>query len=181
MSYTEIVKFTKTGRAESLADIGNAWRGAMAIWRTLEKRYLPPYVPSWGTPKEEYSRFATIDEEPRKEVWGLWEDPKLSPTDKIVLGSTFDNVIVLKKDIPELLKAFREFECDGNCSLSDQANAIENEFASNKDTLAIAWNQTSVCENKWLYWEENGRKRYNILKDDEHWDLFESIKEVTHE
>ncbi len=47
MSSTEIFGFDKEGNAFGQADVNNAWRGAMAIWRILEERYLPPHRPSY--------------------------------------------------------------------------------------------------------------------------------------
>lgn len=40
MSYAEIVGFNKEGDAYSQADIHNAFRGAMAIWRAMEENIL---------------------------------------------------------------------------------------------------------------------------------------------
>lgn len=40
MSYTEIVGFNKEGNTYSQADIRNAFRGAMAIWRAMEENIL---------------------------------------------------------------------------------------------------------------------------------------------
>ena len=44
MSSTQISALTKN-RSFRIADITNSWRGAMAIWTSLEKKYLPEYTP----------------------------------------------------------------------------------------------------------------------------------------
>lgn len=174
MSYTEIYKFKKNGDAVSFAEIKNAFRGAMAVWDILDKKYLPPFKPSWAfSTEQKYSR--SIDREGAKEIWALHESDKVSETDKIVLGSTFDKVVVLRENIPELIKAFREFE--GETSLKEQADLIEMEFNKDKKMLGIAWNQTSVNGDNWEnfggYNRNDNAIPYNILTMTDHWSLFE--------
>src|SRR5471030_521794 len=98
MSYTEIFKFNKQGDAKAIGETKNAFRGAMAVWGIMDERYLPPFFPDWTKgiimpTKERYSR--ANDQQAIKEIWKLADDPKVSMIDKIVLGSTFDNAIVL--------------------------------------------------------------------------------------
>ena len=155
MSYTEIYKFNKNGDAEMIGEIKNAWRGAMAVWGIIEKRYLPKVPkPSWMDQNDYnergYSRCSMPPmgkENPMKPIWDLFNDDKVSGFDKIALGSTFDNVIVKKDHIPELIKAFRNF--DGETSLKDQSDFLEKAFRNDKDLIAIAWNQTSVNCGVW--------------------------------
>jgi hypothetical protein len=188
MSYTEIYKFNKEGNAECFAEVRNAFRGAMAIWMSVERRYLPDYIPSWaigypsGETPTEHTRVADMMGEGLKEIWALFENSKVSEVDKIVLGSTFDNVIVMKKDLPILIKAFREFE--GETSLKKQADLIEEVFKNDQDLLAIGWDQTSVNGDAWqsdeTVLDENNIEiysPYNLLKHNKHWDLFNEIKD----
>jgi hypothetical protein len=180
MSYTEIYKFKKDGNAECFAEVKNAFRGAMAIWTNVEKRYLPKYIPTWamGDTSKEYSRTSDFTGGGLKEVWALFDSDKISETDKIVLGSSFDNVVVMKEDLPKLIEAFRNFE--GETSLKEQADLIENAFKNDDDLLAIAWNQTSVNGDAWES-NETGldgdgdeiHLPYNLLKHDKHCNLFE--------
>jgi hypothetical protein len=179
MSYTEIYKFKKDGNAECFAEIRNAYRGAMLVWRIIEKKYLPPYIPTWvmGDTSQEYSRASDFAGNGLKEVWGLFDAGKLSEVDKIALGSTFDNVVVMKQDLPKTIEAFRVFE--GETSLKEQADAIEKELENDGDFIAIAWNQTSVNCDAWISDEtgldEDGEEiylPYNLLKHDKHWNLF---------
>ena len=180
MSYTEIYKFKKDGNAERFAEVKNAFRGAMAIWINVEKRYLPKYIPTWamGDTSREYSRTSDIMGGGVKEIWALFYDDKISEIDKIVLGSSFDNVVVMKEDIPKLIESFRNFE--GESSLKEQADLIEDAYNNDDDLLAIAWNQTSVNGDAWESDEtgldEDGYEYYlpyNLLKDERHWNLFE--------
>lgn len=178
MSYTEIYKFKKDGNAECFTEIKNAFRGAMAIWDILDKKYLPKYIPDWaialGKTDKEYFRSSDYTMKGLQEIWDLNSKEGVSKTDKICLRSTFDNVIVFKENLPEVLKAFREF--DGETSLKEQADAIEEELKNDPELLAIAWNQTSVNGGAWetneLDEDENPLP-YNLLKSENHWSMFE--------
>lgn len=187
MSYTEIYKFKKDGDAELVAETKNAFRGAMAVWNILDEKYLPPFIPSWATlmndPNKRYYRSADIFGNGIKEVWGLFDDEKVSNIDKVVLGSTFDNVIVMKDDLPKLIDCFRKFE--GDTSLKEQADYIEECFKNDDDLIAIAWKQTSVNGDAWMsdeLGEDEGGEEcylpYNILKHDKHWGLFQDISQT---
>jgi len=184
MSYTEIYKFKKDGNIECFAEVKNAFRGAMAIWSNVEKRYLPKFMPIWamGDTSKYYSRVSDIMGGGIKEIWALFETTKISETDKIVLGSSFDNVVVMKEDLPKLIEAFRNFV--GETSLNEQADLIEKAYNTDDDLIAIAWNQTSVNGDAWQSNEtgldEDGDEiylPYNLLKEDKHWNLFEEIKQ----
>lgn len=179
MSYTELYKFTNDGTAKCFAEVHNSFRSGMAIWQTIETRYLPKYIPSWanGDESREYFRSFVSSGDAVKEVWALFDGDKISKIDKIVLGTTFNNVIVMKLDIPRLIEAFRSFE--GETSLKEQADLIEAAFKSDEDLIAIAWNQTSVTADAWKSTElregEEYYIPYNLLKHDKHWNLFEEI------
>ena len=180
MSYTEIYKFKKGGDAEKFASVKNAFRGAMAIWVNIEKRYLPKHIPYWAinNTSKEYSRISDVSVPSAvEEIWNLFESKGVSEVDKIVLGSTFDNVVVMKEDLPKLIDAFRKFE--GETSLKEQADLIENALNNDDDLIAIAWNQTSVNGQAWESDEtsfdvdnEVYYLPYNLLKHDKHWNLF---------
>ena len=177
MSYTEIYKFKKNGDAECFSEVRNSWRGAMAIWDILDKKYLPPFMPAWavalGDTDKEYFRSSDIMVKSIEEVWGLSLKEGVSKIDKICLRSTFDNVVVSKENLPELLKAFREFK--GETSLKEQADAIEQELKTDPELLAIAWNQTSINGGAWQSDEmdEDGNYLpYNLLKESKHWLMF---------
>lgn len=165
MSYTEIVGFNKVGNAYSQADIRNAFRGAMAIWRAMEEKYLAV---------GRFSRCVMGSEKDMREIWDLAGSDKVSENDKICLASTFDNVVVKKKDFQKVITAFREFEAE--TSLKEQADVLE-EILADDDCIAVAWNQTSVSENTWLsgggYDEEaDDYIPYNLFKGEKHQYIF---------
>lgn len=179
MSYTEVFGFNKNGDAYSIGEIKNAFRGAMAVWTIVEKKYLPPWKPEWAlSDDEEYSRVSDMNGKGFEEIWALADSEKLTEVDRIVLKSTFDNVLVMKKDIKKLLECFRAFE--GETSLKEQADMIEYHLVEH-DPEAIAWNGTSVNSDNWCnYGGEDENEEpipYNLNAGDRHWDLFEDPKE----
>ena len=184
MSYTEIYKFGKDGKAQFLGETKNAFRGAMCVWNVLDEKYLPPYIPEWSIKLGEdisdkrYHRSGSMSPEPLKEIWALFSDSNVSFEDKVVLGSTFDKVIVRKEDLPELIKAYKSFA--DFSSLPEQAELIEKAFEEDDDLIAIGFNQTSVNGDTWLnaggYDENDEGIPYNILEQDSHWNLFSDIE-----
>jgi len=190
MSYTEIFGFDKEGNAYWEADVSNAWRGAMAVWRTLEKKYLPTYRPSYvpayipdsdikGYLGYEPSRCTCSDEKAWHEVWALASKEDVPLADKIVLCTTFDKVLVKKEDLPRVILAFEMFE--GETSLKEQAVILRRMFDGDK-CIAVGWNQTSVNADTWTtiggYDEEKEEHTpYNCLKQNDHWWLFDKLKE----
>jgi hypothetical protein len=180
MSYTEIYAFGKNGKVVDSRDIRNAWRGAMAVWRILEKKYLPSLQkPIWAgiNDKEDYwSRTSDFTGHGLKEIWSLADDKRLIKNEKIVLLSTFDKVLIKKENIKIVIKAFKAF--NENTNLNEQAEAIEELLKSNK-IIAIGFNQTSVNGDTWENYNYNEKKEesssYNCLKQKDHWWLFDDI------
>lgn len=170
MSYTEIVGFNKEGNAYSQADIHNAFRGAMAIWRAMEEKYLTV---------GRFSRCVMGNEKDMREIWDLAGSNKVSENDKICLASTFDNVVVKRKDFQKVITAFREF--DAETSLKEQADVLE-EMLADEDCIAVAWNQTSVNKNTWLSGGGYDEKTddyipYNLNGGERHFYMFDESEE----
>lgn len=186
MSYTELVFFNKEGFAVHKEEVQNAWRGAMAIWRILEDKYLPifrtPNIPKYLKDNEiegflgyKPTRTSTMyGDNPISEITSLYHEERLSEIDRIVLATTFDRVLVKKKNFEELIKAFEVFE--GNTRLLEQAEIIKN-YICIEDIIAVGWNQTSVSSNLWLYDEYDEDEEeyipYNCLTGEKHFWLFE--------
>jgi len=190
MSCTEIYGFDKEGTAYLAAEIQNSWRGGMAIWRILEEKYLPLYRPL-STPAhipneqiESYlgykpSRCRCLENDiAMKEIWNLVDSDNVSFTDKIVLATTLDKVIIRKDELPMVIKAFNDFE--GETSLKEQAEILDKMYKDDKCT-AVGWNQTSVNSDTWDcygYDEELDESiPYNLNKNDKHWFLFDELKQ----
>lgn len=189
MSYTEIFKFKKDGNSELVGETKNAFRSAMFVWRFLEKKYLSPYHPAWArvlpSPNPDgYTRTSDLDA--IREIWDLGESEKLTAEEKIILLSTFDDVIVMREDIPKIISSFRTF--DPLSSLPEQAEIIEDLYNNDPDMIAIAWNQTSVNGQAWKEWDtsnDEGENEdtddqlipYNIFTNTKHWNLFDNEQE----
>lgn len=171
MSCTEIFGFDKNGDAYYYDSVENAWRGGMAIWHYLEKKYLPPYYTKYA--HFEISRCHSMDNEAMKDIWQLANDERVSEVDKICLITTFDNVLVKKEDMPKVIEAFRSF--DGETSLKEQADILE-AMANDDDCIAVGWNQTSVNADTWEHGSYNEETDevipYNCLTQDKHGWLF---------
>lgn len=183
MSCTELFKFNKIGEAEYLGEVKNSFRGAMAVWDILDRKYLSPLPkPFWmeqtDYDQRGYSRICEMSN-PQiiKEIWNLFNDKKISRCDEIVLGTTFDNVVVMRENINEVIKAFEEF--DGETSLKLQAEILK-EALNDDDLIAVAWNQTSVNSDNWCNYsyddDTDESIPYNILTQDKHWSLFDEIE-----
>jgi hypothetical protein len=200
MSYTEVYRFKKNGEAQLFDEHRNAHRWAMAIWIIMEELYLPVYIPEWakGLPasmkKEAYSRSGGLDGDAIKEIWNIYKDPNVPKRDKLVLGSTFDEVIILKENLAELIQAYRDFGKETNglkikaydnnewsSGCEEIANILE-EALKDEETIAVAFG-ISLSSNQWSdgsYDEETEEYLpYNILTQDNHWNLFEDFKEET--
>ena len=193
MSYTEIFAFNKDGLCCEEYAIKNAWAGAMAVWGILEEKYLPPYRPRYvpeGMSMDEFAQrfgfkpsrlsigLATERENPAIEIWNLFENKAVSLNNRIVLGTTFDHVLVRRAEIVKVIDAFRSFA--GKTNLKEQADIL-NEIMKNEEISAVGWNQTSVNADTWmtaggLSDNDEGRLPYNYQKQDDHWWLFDELE-----
>lgn len=197
MSCTEIYTFDKNGDAHHYGNVRNAWRGAMAVWRIMEERYLPPYIPDYvrpcwwfheGITQEEMnkhlgyvpSRLSPLTpEECKEEVWALVNNDAVPEKERIVLGTTFDKVLVKREHIPTVIEAFRSF-C-GDTTLPEQADLLE-KIMQDPDVIAVGWNQTSVNADNWTEYYFDGEtmeyKPYNCLTGADHeWLLEDEVAE----
>lgn len=167
MSCTEIYGLTKNG-AKLIGEIRNSWRGAMAIWQFLEKKYLPPL---------EFTRCISMDK--IDEIWKLQSSPNLTKSERIALLSTFDKVLAKVDSIDQVLFAFRDFS--GDSSLKEQADLIEKTIASDPEIIAIGWNQTSVNIDRWQHYKydevSDSYTSYNIETQSDHFFLIDYFLE----
>lgn len=182
MSCTEMFYFDSKGNARELTELHNAWAGAVAVWQALERKYLPPYKPAWardGAVVEGYSRVTSFDEDAMKDIWALFKRADVEESDKLVLGTTFDNVVVLSKDMPALIAALKKFaECNPQTSIKAQAAVLERlmQDKEKEGFAGIAWNQTSVNQ-PWVFdYNEDDRVPYNIFNGTRHWSLFQRME-----
>lgn len=196
MSCTEIYAFDKAGNAGLFGETGNSWRGAMAVWRIMEARHLPQYIPEHVKHMSRYRPGMTPaelegmlgyrpsrtsappgPEDPTKEIWELAGNPKIPRHERIVLFTTFDNALVKREHFQEVIDAFRAF--GGITSLPEQAEILE-KMLLQESIIAAGWNQTSVNADTWAnaggYNEEAEEEiLYNCLTGTRHYWIFDEI------
>lgn len=153
MSYTEIFKFDKDGNSESVADIKNSFRGAMAVWNILGEKYCG-------------RRASMFDLSAMKRIWNLADDKRVSLDERIVLCTTFDKCLIRKDDIPRVVTAFRNF--NGETSLKEQADTLE-ELYQDDNCIAVGWHQNSCSCEQWF--------EYNCFEQTDHYYLFDELEE----
>lgn len=192
MSYTEIYTFSKDGACEDCHEVKNAWRGALAVWSLLERKYLPVYRPRYVpdyVPDDEVeafcgfspNRIGAFDGDAIKEIWNLCRQSYVSETDKIVLLTTLDNVLVKREHIQKVIEAFEAFAKEhADKTNLDQQAAVLKEILEDDEVTAVGWNQTSVNGDSWsnageTVIDEDGDEcgsPYNYKTGNKHWWLF---------
>lgn len=164
MSYTEIYKFKANWDAESIWKISNSHRWAMLVWRDLYYKYFWKELWYW--------------QEDLTELFNEIKGDKMSNDDKIILASTDDFMVILKKDLPKLIDLYKNYKVTddkySNISLSEQAELIEKALDEDTEMLWIIFNQTSV--NYDFKWDSNGMSytedsKYNEMDDEEFEDI----------
>lgn len=195
MSYTEIYRFQKDGTAAAHAWVTNPWRGAMAIWQTMEQRHLRQYMPIYVQSKWWYhphiskaelkkklgylpSRIGPGTNDAIEEIYDLADDPRIPMHERIVLYTTFDKMLVKKEEIPKVIDAFNLFI--GETSLPVQAKILER-LMERDDWIAVGWNQNSVVSSNWGNcggYDEAADKEipYNCLTMMDHKWLFDELR-----
>ena len=188
MSCVEIFPFNRAGicMRTKAASVRNSWLGAMAIWARMEEKYLPTYSPPGYPSADAYEiimghkptrvSFLFAKYNPMKEVWDLFDNEKVCISDKIVLGTTFDHVLVKREDIEKVIAAFETF--DGKTNLKEQADVLRG-FLDDPEISAVGWNANSVSCDTWANGGEikadGERGPYNFMKQDNHWWLFDEL------
>ena len=163
MSYTELFYVEKSGDVVWHSEYHNSHRGAGLVWHTMSHMYL-------------FKEPEFFNLQP---VWDLWENETVPIEMRIVMASTFDNVMIKRENLTHLVAAFRVYSAmvrdAGNIEL--QIQNLE-KLADDENCLAVCWNQTSVNCGVWSVWidDEQEYRPYNIFKDSKHWFLFEEIK-----
>lgn len=86
----------------------------------------------------------------------------------VMLLLTADKCMVLKKDLPKLINAIKQFEEEYRLpTLYGESIPILEELMAEKKCHAICWNHTSVYSCQWY----SGNKLWDISRDKGHWFL----------
>jgi hypothetical protein len=194
VSYTEIYKFNKIGNAEFIGETQNSHLFHSSVWAIIEEKYLEPFIPEWSKSfpsmkKDAYFRSSTED---MYEIWNVFDSKEISDIDRIVLGATFDNMIIKREDLPELIEAFKEFYIENvdlivkannnktvGLSIGHIAEIVQKEMEDDPEMIAVGFGISLNGDNWEIYEDSNDECRpYNLFFDKKHHDLFEHIKET---
>jgi hypothetical protein len=208
---TEIYAFGQDGKAKLYGTTGQEMLGKTRIWEVLELRHLPPYryshIPA-DVPDSKVEEYA--GHKPRRilashgqrskalmEIFDLASSEKMSRDEKVVLVSTFSDVVVKKEFLPRLINALRTFTDEHNENLLKQADLLEQAF-NDPDVWSVAWNQSSMVSDQWdtynpykdgehSNWneydaDENGvcfiREPYDLTKGSRHWEMADYLNDL---
>lgn len=98
MSCTTVLAAGKDGEMKPVAEMRNAWRGAMWIWNEIACRYCHLEGFPLG-----------LDMTEAQKVWDMADSDKLSETDRLALLTTFDNWLVAPEHMERVAKALDDF------------------------------------------------------------------------
>lgn len=82
-----------------------------------------------------------------QEFWDLFYDSRLSLDERIVLGSTYDFVLVKKEDLSQLIKAQKKVFAEMKIEYPTSALKEEYELLEsimNDDFYAIGWHRNNI-------------------------------------
>jgi len=188
MSRLTICTVDPKGECVPSFEFRNSWGGAALIWDYFTQKYFPP-DPDKKPWEQKVGMHRGIDG--LKPVWDLFERDDIPYHELVVLGSTFDFVMVRGEDLNRLADAFSKvydsmiqmgiIAVGGSRveHISTQAGLFR-EIASNplQPTQAICWQQTSVAADMWRVSDGGEECRpYNINTDSKHWFLFDELDE----
>jgi hypothetical protein len=175
MSYTAMLMFGKDGTLREGYHYPNSWYSAMLIWFQMGERY-----------KDEFP--FGMDKEAEMKAW--WErmstNLNIPYHDRITLGTTYDRAVVMKKDVPDLIVAFKETAkwLPKHCHIHGMINDLLD--LDLEDITGVCWWQTSTIPCPWVeeipeeefpqeevIAEGDQCVNYNVLTGKDHNDVFE--------
>lgn len=145
MSSTTIKLIWSNRTIEDVRELSNSHGFAPFIWSSVCEQYLG-------------SSSAWLFND--KALWPLWRDERLPLHWRMVLGSTYDQVVIEAKDFLEMAKAYREFVSDvgrrnRECHLIAIAYLMEKLAArANPDLVGMCFHVTSTTSDPWTTWNE---------------------------
>lgn len=133
------------------------------VWLNLYRGFCDPNK----KPYEDSIAFPHGDEDYKK-IWALFRNNKIYRPYRLVLGSTFDHVILETEKIQEFIDAVHIYAEDYPVGhLLKQCDCLS-KFKKSKRYVGFAWNQTSVADTWGAY-----RRCFSAF--DEGWYLFNEI------
>jgi len=173
MSACEVYAITKTGNVRYFGEARNAFGGAFSVWRALIGKYLV-------RGDDEATIFMMRGD--MGSLWRLVRDERLTRAERIVLASTYDNVVIWHD---HLMRVIHAFEGWAHVHPKHTSHTMEEEVGllakiwQRKSLRGACFNQTSVCDSPWtVYGPHGGTRPYNVLRDSGHWELFGHYPEL---
>jgi hypothetical protein len=171
MSYTELFLVPERGEVYCVAEFKNAFRGAMMVWGQMGSYYLA------------LGSLELMLQDNMQRVWNLWKNDCVPLSDRIVMGATFDRVMVRRENIPRLVNAIRDYATRFDPGhLLDQVEKLL-ELANDSECFAVCWNQTSVNADAWYVqtdeldkYDDHIYRMYDVSRDTGHWFLFSDFQ-----
>ncbi|KST45400.1 hypothetical protein [Enterococcus durans] len=164
MSTTEIYAIEKNGDVVPYGSAQNSWLGGMHVWNSLSEKYDLGEGMMFGFDR----------------TWNCFGKGIYEEYEDVVLGSTFDNVIVLKENIDQLLTSFKKYySVYPNSNFGQQIEVIE-AMKADENIIGVAWCQTSLADDLWDYGYDEEKDKvipYNIFKGENHGELFDLLED----
>lgn len=162
MSYTELKIAMVDGPVITYQEYGNAWGGFAYIWENIWDKYLKK--------KEDEIWFTS---ENSKRLWGAVGNKAIKPWIRMLLATTFDNVIIEFDKLPVISKYYKDFYEQFPpvnkqvCHLPEWSKDCLKIYEKYKDKncAGICFHATSINEDPW--------EGYDLSKSDKHWFVFE--------
>lgn len=162
MSYVEIFVIEADGQVASFDRVHNPHGWFPAVW-------------DYAAEKHGIGKRFHLHEAEHRAVWNLFRDGRLTPTERLMMGATFDRVWIRRARCAELadaLDVFHDFlmtrEPDCAPTARSMAVIIRRALAEKPDLMGVCFNGTSVSQVLWNAppepAEEDSAGLINILK-----------------
>lgn len=187
MSYTTLYAVNNRGVCHGYREYRNSWGAAAFVWNALVEKYWPlkPGQKSWERPVGMGGDM--------KPVWALAKQQDLPVYERVVLITTFDNMMIRREDFNFVADCFEQFDVALNpnrkipfedtstpqvaCHMMAFAFDFR-KLADDKKVCAVCFQQTSVSDDMW--YDYSRKKPYNIYSkgNDKHWFLFDEYPDL---
>ncbi len=160
--------FSEDGSLRRVIEVPGTPIGALTVWRTLEKKYLPTYRPDYIKEKawykegmtdselenaycsiangSELSRVNAMKPGSLQEIYDLAGDARLSLEERIVLSTTIPGRLLASDRFKVASEALRDFQ--GLTIFTPQADILD-ELASERSVAAVGWKQGAYLGIDW--------------------------------
>jgi hypothetical protein len=165
LSALTVFGFYQDGDAFQHSEVANSFGGGWFVWEVLAKKYNCTTTP--------LLRF--------KQVWDHCNNGKMSDLDTLVCLFTLDWAWIKKENIPELADGLIEFQKkygeEGKVDVLSKVAKALREMIEDDNVIGAGFNMTDVSEAHWYQFDGEADEYvpYNVLKGDNHWDLYEDF------